>query len=44
MTRTLFIGDVHGCAEELDALLRECDYRRGDGVVLVGDLVAKWLT
>jgi predicted phosphodiesterase len=41
MTRTLFIGDVHGCAEELDALLRECGYRRGDRVVLVGDLVAK---
>lgn len=40
-TRTLFIGDVHGCAEELDALLRECGYRRGDRVVLVGDLVAK---
>ncbi|PTL83430.1 metallophosphoesterase [Vitiosangium sp. GDMCC 1.1324] len=41
MTRTLFIGDVHGCAEELDALLRECGYRQGDRVVLVGDLVAK---
>ncbi|MCY1082809.1 metallophosphoesterase [Archangium lansingense] len=41
MTRTLFIGDVHGCSEELDALLRECGYRRGDRVVLVGDLVAK---
>jgi predicted phosphodiesterase len=41
MTRTLFIGDVHGCAEELDALLRECGYLRGDRVVLVGDLVAK---
>ncbi|HEX8539808.1 MAG TPA: metallophosphoesterase family protein, partial [Cystobacter sp.] len=41
MTRTLFIGDVHGCAEELDALLEECGYRPGDRVVLVGDLVAK---
>jgi predicted phosphodiesterase len=41
MTRTLFIGDVHGCAEELDALLAECQYRPGDRVVLVGDLVAK---
>jgi predicted phosphodiesterase len=40
-TRTLFIGDVHGCAEELDALLRECAWRQGDRVVLVGDLVAK---
>ncbi|HEX5749479.1 MAG TPA: metallophosphoesterase [Archangium sp.] len=41
MARTLFIGDVHGCAEELDALLHACGHRRGDRVVLVGDLVAK---
>jgi predicted phosphodiesterase len=42
MSRTLFIGDVHGCAEELEELLRECGYREGeDRVVLVGDLVAK---
>jgi Calcineurin-like phosphoesterase len=39
--RTLFIGDVHGCAEELDLLLAECAWRPGDRVVLVGDLVAK---
>ncbi|MFL5343672.1 MAG: metallophosphoesterase [Hyalangium sp.] len=39
--RTLFIGDVHGCAQELDALLKECDWRPGERVVLVGDLVAK---
>lgn len=40
--RTLFIGDVHGCAEELDRLLEACDWRAGrDRVVLVGDLVAK---
>ncbi|MBU8896756.1 metallophosphatase [Corallococcus sp. H22C18031201] len=39
--RTLFIGDVHGCARELDALLAECNWRPGDRVVLVGDLVAK---
>ena len=41
MTRTLFIGDVHGCPTELDALLRKCRYRPGERVVLVGDLVAK---
>ncbi len=41
MERTLFIGDVHGCAEELDALLRQCHHRAGERVVLVGDLVAK---
>ncbi len=39
--RTLFIGDVHGCAEELDALLKECGWQPGERVVLVGDLVAK---
>ncbi|XXF77823.1 metallophosphoesterase [Myxococcaceae bacterium GXIMD 01537] len=39
--RTLFIGDVHGCAEEFDALLEECGWRPGERVVLVGDLVAK---
>ncbi|AEI64028.1 metallophosphoesterase [Corallococcus macrosporus] len=39
--RTLFIGDVHGCAEELDALLTRCGWRPDDRVVLVGDLVAK---
>ncbi|ADO68425.1 metallophosphoesterase [Stigmatella aurantiaca] len=39
--RTLFIGDVHGCAEELDALLAVCGWQPGDRVVLVGDLVAK---
>ncbi|MBZ4331038.1 metallophosphoesterase family protein [Corallococcus interemptor] len=39
--RTLFIGDVHGCSSELDALLKACDWTPGDRVVLVGDLVAK---
>jgi predicted phosphodiesterase len=41
MTRTIFIGDVHGCPDELDALLVECGWQSGDRVVLVGDLVAK---
>ena len=41
MNRTLFIGDVHGCAEELDDLLALCHHQPGERVVLVGDLVAK---
>jgi predicted phosphodiesterase len=41
MSRTLFIGDVHGCAIELEELLSACAYASGDTVVLVGDLVAK---
>jgi hypothetical protein len=39
--RTLVIGDVHGCIEELLALLARCGRTREDQVVLVGDLVAK---
>lgn len=41
VTATIIIGDVHGCADELDALLRACATTTGDDVVLVGDLVAK---
>jgi hypothetical protein len=39
--RTLFIGDVHGCLQELEELLEACAYAGSDRVVLVGDLVAK---
>jgi hypothetical protein len=38
---TLVIGDVHGCLDELRALLRACGHASGDQVVLVGDLVFK---
>ncbi len=42
MTRTLIVGDVHGCVDELRALLQETGFRRDeDRLVLVGDLVAK---
>ena len=41
MGRTLFIGDVHGCSQELTELLDACAYAKGDDVVFVGDLVAK---
>ncbi|CAJ1907478.1 unnamed protein product [Cylindrotheca closterium] len=39
--RVIAIGDVHGCIDELQALLRKCDYRPGDLVVFLGDLVSK---
>jgi len=39
--RVIAIGDVHGCIDELQMLLRECDYRPGDQVVFLGDLCAK---
>ena len=41
MQRTILIGDVHGCREELESLLKAVEYGAGDEVVLVGDLVAK---
>lgn len=39
--RTLLIGDVHGCLDELRALLRIAGLSSEDRVVLLGDLVAK---
>lgn len=41
MSRTIFIGDVHGCLHELEELLDACAYATGNHVVLAGDLVAK---
>lgn len=39
--RTIFIGDVHGCRQELEDLLDVLAVGRDDRIVLVGDLVAK---
>lgn len=39
--RIIAIGDVHGCIDELQVLLRRCDYRPGDLIVFLGDLVSK---
>jgi hypothetical protein len=39
--KVIAIGDVHGCIDELQALLRKCDYHPGDTVVFLGDLVCK---
>jgi diadenosine tetraphosphatase ApaH/serine/threonine PP2A family protein phosphatase len=39
--RHIFIGDVHGCLDEFEALLRTLQPGADDRVVLVGDLVAK---
>jgi len=44
MQRTIVVGDVHGCLDELQALLHQCGVVRGDRVVLAGDLVAKGRT
>jgi predicted phosphodiesterase len=39
--RTIIVGDVHGCVDELYDLLRACDVCSSDRLILVGDLVAK---
>lgn len=41
MNRTIIVGDVHGCREELDALLDRVAFATGDRLVFVGDLVAR---
>lgn len=39
MRRTIVIGDVHGCAEEFETLLRNLKLRTKDRVFQVGDLI-----
>lgn len=39
MTRTIAIGDVHGCLDELDELLRIVSPTSDDKLVFLGDLV-----
>lgn len=39
--RTIFVGDVHGCLDELTALLRLAEVASQDKVILVGDVTAK---
>ncbi|GJQ09074.1 hypothetical protein GpartN1_g865.t1 [Galdieria partita] len=39
--RIIVVGDVHGCVDELRDLLKLADFRPGDQVIFLGDLVAK---
>lgn len=39
--RTIIVGDVHGCRDELDALLDRVAFASGDRLVFVGDVVAR---
>ena len=41
MNHTIIVGDIHGCYDELVALLDEVELRPGDRVVCVGDLIVK---
>ena len=39
--RTIVVGDIHGCYDELMALLRKAEFGPDDTVVAVGDLIVK---
>lgn len=39
MTRTIFIGDLHGCRHEAEELLDACKATPADHVIFLGDLV-----
>lgn len=41
MSRTIFIGDVHGCVRELDFLLDKLELVAGDRLMFLGDIVDK---
>lgn len=42
MVRTLFIGDVHGCIDELKELLAKVDYKSdSDRLIYLGDILNK---
>jgi hypothetical protein len=41
VSRTLFIGDVHSCADELEELLDRAALASGDAVYFTGDLISR---
>lgn len=41
MARTIFIGDIHGCLDELLELLDRLDVSSRDRVICIGDLINK---
>jgi hypothetical protein len=40
-SRTIVVGDIHGCYDELKELLKKVKLKKNDRVVAVGDLVSK---
>jgi hypothetical protein len=41
MPRTIIVGDVHGCRDELARLLDHVGFGEGDRLVMVGDLIVR---
>lgn len=41
MGRTIVVGDIHGCFDELTDLLKAAKFKQADRVVAVGDLIVK---
>ncbi len=41
MSRTIVVGDIHGCYDELQDLLEKVDFAEDDRVISVGDLITK---
>jgi diadenosine tetraphosphatase ApaH/serine/threonine PP2A family protein phosphatase len=41
MPRTILVGDIHGCRDELDRLLDHVGFVRGDRLVSVGDVIVR---
>jgi len=41
LSRTVVVGDIHGCYEELLALVRSVGLKESDRLISVGDLVTK---
>jgi hypothetical protein len=40
-SRTIVVGDIHGCYDELEDLLAEVEFGKSDRLVSVGDLITK---
>jgi len=41
MSRTIVVGDIHGCFDELMELIQKVELSKDDRLVSVGDLITK---
>jgi hypothetical protein len=42
LMRNIFVGDIHGCSDELQALLKKVDFQDKDRLNIVWDMINKW--